>query len=151
MSFLPINLIIVATLIVIIVAWSHRSTREPSLKDNLLGYGVLAFGVGATINSFFLLGYGVLAFGVGATINSFFTNWGVLFVVIAVITTLACLALHRRSVNWIALVLVLFFGMVIGAWLRDVSLWLVVVINLVIAALIYFGVIEKAKPSAEIK
>ena len=40
---------------------------------------------------------------------------------------------------------------VIGAWLRDVSLWLVVVINLVIAALIYFGVIEKAKPSAEIK
>jgi hypothetical protein len=132
MSFLPINLIIVATLIVIIVAWSHRSTREPSLKDNLLGYGVLAFGVGATI-------------------NSFFTNWGVLFVVIAVITTLACLALHRRSVNWIALVLVLFFGMVIGAWLRDVSLWLVVVINLVIAALIYFGVIEKAKPSAEIK
>jgi uncharacterized membrane protein len=132
MSFLPINLIIVATLIVIIVAWSHRSTREPSLKDNLLGYGVLAFAVGATI-------------------NSFFTNWGVLFVVIAVITTLACLALHRRSVNWIALVLVLFFGMVIGAWLRDVSLWLVVVINLVIAALIYFGVIEKAKPSAEIK
>jgi hypothetical protein len=132
MSFLPINLIIVATLIVIIVAWSHRSTREPSLKDNLLGYGVLAFGVGATI-------------------NSFFTNWGVLFVVIAVITTLACLALHRRSVNWIALVLVLFFGMVIGAWLRDVSLWLVTVINLVIAALIYFGVIEKAKPSAEIK
>ena len=132
MSFLPINLIIVATLIVIIVAWSHRSTREPSLKDNLLGYGVLAFGVGATI-------------------NSFFTNWGVLFVVIAVITTLAGLALHRRSVNWIALVLVLFFGMVIGAWLRDVSLWLVVVINLVIAALIYFGVIEKAKPSAEIK
>ena len=132
MSFLPINLIIVATLIVIIVAWSHRSTREPSLKDNLLGYGVLAFGVGATI-------------------TSFFTNWGVLFVVIAVITTLACLALHRRSVNWIALVLVLFFGMVIGAWLRDVSLWLVVVINLVIAALIYFGVIEKAKPSAEIK
>ena len=132
MSFLPINLIIVATLIVIIVAWSHRSTREPSLKDNLLGYGVLAFGIGATI-------------------NSFFTNWGVLFVVIAVITTLACLALHRRSVNWIALVLVLFFGMVIGAWLRDVSLWLVVVINLVIAALIYFGVIEKAKPSAEIK
>jgi hypothetical protein len=132
MSFLPINLIIVATLIVIIVAWSHRSTREPSLKDNLLGYGVLAFAVGATI-------------------NSFFTNWGVLFVVIAVITTLAGLALHRRSVNWIALVLVLFFGMVIGAWLRDVSLWLVVVINLVIAALIYFGVIEKAKPSAEIK
>ena len=132
MSFLPINLIIVATLIVIIVAWSHRSTREPSLKDNLLGYGVLAFAVGATI-------------------NSFFTNWGVLFVVIALITTLACLALHRRSVNWIALVLVLFFGMVIGAWLRDVSLWLVVVINLVIAALIYFGVIEKAKPSAEIK
>lgn len=132
MSFLPINLIIVATLIVIIVAWSHRSTREPSLKDNLLGYGVLAFGVGATI-------------------NSFFTNWGVLFVVIAVITTLAGLALHRRSVNWIALVLVLFFGMVIGAWLRDVSLWLVTVINLVIAALIYFGVIEKAKPSAEIK
>ena len=132
MSFLPINLIIVATLIVIIVAWSHRSTREPSLKDNLLGYGVLAFAVGATI-------------------NSFFTNWGVLFVVIAVITTLACLALHWRSVNWIALVLVLFFGMVIGAWLRDVSLWLVVVINLVIAALIYFGVIEKAKPSAEIK
>ena len=132
MSFLPINLIIVATLIVIIVAWSHRSTREPSLKDNLLGYGVLAFAVGATI-------------------NSFFTNWGVLFVVIAVITTLACLALHRRSVNWIALVLVLFFGMVIGAWLRDVSLWLVTVINLVIAALIYFGVIEKAKPSAEIK
>ena len=132
MSFLPINLIIVATLIVIIVAWSHRSTREPSLKDNLLGYGVLAFAVGATI-------------------NSFFTNWGVLFVVIAVITTLAGLALHRRSVNWIALVLVLFFGMVIGAWLRDVSLWLVTVINLVIAALIYFGVIEKAKPSAEIK
>ena len=132
MSFLPINLIIVATLIVIIVAWSHRSTREPSLKDNLLGYGVLAFGVGATI-------------------NSFFTNWGVLFVVIAVITALAGLALHRRSVNWIALVLVLFFGMVIGAWLRDVSLWLVTVINLVIAALIYFGVIEKAKPSAEIK
>ena len=132
MSFLPINLIIVATLIVIIVAWSHRSMREPSLKDNLLGYGVLAFAVGATI-------------------NSFFTNWGVLFVVIAVITTLAGLALHRRSVNWIALVLVLFFGMVIGAWLRDVSLWLVVVINLVIAALIYFGVIEKAKPSAEIK
>lgn len=129
MSFLPINLIIVATLIVIIVAWSHRSTREPSLKDNLLGYGVLAFAVGATI-------------------NSFFTNWGVLFVVIAVITTLAGLALHRRSVNWIALVLVLFFGMVIGAWLRDVSLWLVTVINLVIAALIYFGVIEKAKPSA---
>ena len=132
MSFLPINLIIVATLIVIIVAWSHRSTREPSLKDNLLGYGVLAFAVGATI-------------------NSFFTNWGVLFVVIAVITTLAGLALHRRSVNWIALVLVLFFGMVIGAWLRDVYLWLVTVINLVIAALIYFGVIEKAKPSAEIK
>ena len=132
MSFLPINLIIVATLIVIIVAWSHRSTREPSLKDNLLGYGVLAFAVGATI-------------------NSFFTNWGVLFVVIAVITTLAGLALHRRSVNWIALVLVLFFGMVIGAWLRDVSLWLVTVINLVIAALIYFGVIEKAKPSAGVK
>ena len=31
MSFLPINLIIVATLIVIIVAWSHRSTPRASI------------------------------------------------------------------------------------------------------------------------
>lgn len=127
MSFLPINLIVVLTLVAVIAVWGYRSKLEgSSLNDNLLGYGVLALAVGATI-------------------NSFFTNWGLLFVVIAVITALACLALYKRSVSWVALMLVLFFGMVIGAWLRDVSLWLAVVINVVIAGLIYFGTIEKVK------
>lgn len=121
MFFNPLNLIVVAFVAVVAVAWSVVSARNVELKQNLLSYGVLA------------LVSGVL-------LRSFASQWWAQLPLVAIAIGIWAWYLHTRlHVETTRAGVVALVGVLVGFFLRDTNLWAALILASIAVVVAFSG------------